>query len=149
MKRLFTPSIWTTLAACALCIPASLCYATVEPELTTAVRHKDIQRVATLLSEGVKVDERDEGAEQTPLMWAARTGSLAIVQNLLNHGAAVNAKDDFGATALDIALSKKHAQIVKLLTNQGAKTGTGGGAARNSATKREAGRELATSRVGR
>ena len=151
MKRLRNSFIPTILAICALSIPASLCYATVEPELTTAIRHNNVQHVRTLLSEGINVNERDEGAEQTPLMWAARTGSLGMVQSLLNHGAAVNARDDFGNTALDFALSKGYTRIATLLASHGAKAGAGVKEARNSGVgrKRETRRELATSTLAR
>jgi len=139
------------IAACALCIPASLCYATVEPELTTAIRYKAVLRVSTLLSEGVNVNERDEGAERTPLMWAAQTGSVSIVQSLLNHGASINAKDDFGNTALDFALGKRNTQVAKLLVSRGAKIGAGAKEARNSepGKKQASNHQFATSTLAR
>jgi ankyrin repeat protein len=43
----------------------------------------------------------------TPLMEAARSGSEAMVQLLLEKGAVKNAKDSHGHTAADIA-EKKH-----------------------------------------
>ena len=151
MKRLQNRLTSIVIAACALCIPASLCYATVEPELTTAIRHKAVQRVSTLLSEGVNVNERDEGAERTPLMWAAQIGSVSIVQSLLNHGASINARDDFGNTALDLALGKRNTLVAKLLASRGAKIGTGAKETRNSelGKKRTAKPEFATSTLAR
>src|ERR1051326_688607 len=80
-------------------IPASFCRASVEPELTMAVRNKDLKQVRLLLSEGANVNERDEGMEKTPLMRAVQVGDVAIVQILLAHGAAVNLQDDGGQTA--------------------------------------------------
>jgi ankyrin repeat protein len=123
MNRIHSDVTLLILAALALCVPASLCFATVEPELTTAIRGKNVQRVQTLLSEGVNVNERDEGAEQTPLMWAVKTGSVPIVQSLINHGAAVNLKDDYGTTALAIARKKGYAKIAQLLLSRGARPG--------------------------
>ena len=79
--------------------------------------------VQLLLSEGVGVDERDEGAQQTPLMRAAQMGDTTIAQTLLAHGAAVNAQDNFGHTALMFAAEQGHADLVSLLLRSGAKPG--------------------------
>jgi ankyrin repeat protein len=105
----------------ALCVSAPTCNATVEPELTTAIRHKNIQHVQTLLSEGVNVNERDGGNEQTPLMWAVQVGDVSIVQTLLHHGSNVNAIDDSGNTALTLAVQRGYRGIARVLVRQGAK----------------------------
>src|SRR5690242_1307865 len=78
--------------------------ASVEPELTTAIRNKNIRQVQALLAQGANVDERDEGLEQTPLMWAAQGGEINVVQMLLARRADVNARDDEGNTALFFAV---------------------------------------------
>ena len=121
MRNIQRPHHMIVLAVFVQCIAALPCFATVEPELTTAIRHKNVQRVQTLLSEGVNVNERDEGAEMTPLMWAVQSGNITVVQTLLNHGAAVNVKDDNGDTALSIALKKGYTKIAQILTSRGAK----------------------------
>ena len=100
---------------------APTCSATVEPDLTTAIRANHMQQVGTLLSEGANVNERDEAMEQTPLMWAAQTGRIDMVRMLLGHGAAVNAKDDAGQTALSLAEQKGYRTIAALLVKAGAK----------------------------
>lgn len=123
MKNNTIPLTYITrlmIALVALCVPASLCHASVEPELTMAIRQKNAPKVQELLLSGVNINERDEGAEQTPLMWAVQSGDVALVQMLLAHGAAVNAQDDFGKTALMFATEKNDAGIVKLLLRSGA-----------------------------
>jgi ankyrin repeat protein len=108
------------IALVALCVPASLCQASVEPELTLAIRQKNVPKVQQLLDGGANVNERDEGDEQTPLMWAAQVKDTALVRILLERGAAVNAQDDFGKTALMFAVEKDDADIIKLLLRHGA-----------------------------
>src|SRR5262245_55366800 len=98
----------------------SICSASVEPELTMAVRDKNIGKVQTLLSRGVDVDERDEGGQQTPLMRAAQVGGPKIVRLLLAHRADVNARDDEGSTALTFAVKRGDITIARLLLERGA-----------------------------
>jgi len=59
----------------------------------------------------------DPGAE---LRAAATRGDLAQVRALLDAGVDVNARTDYGATALSYAADKGHAQVVKLLLERGA-----------------------------
>jgi ankyrin repeat protein len=108
------------IALVALCVPATVCQASVEPDLSAAVRQKNAAKVQELLANGADVNERDEGAEQTPLMRAVQVKDPALVQILLAHGAAVNAQDDFGKTALMFAAEKEDADIIKLLLRKGA-----------------------------
>lgn len=56
----------------------------------------------------------------TPLIWAARRGTLPIVKVLVRHGAKVNATDNLKMTALMHAAIKGHFDIVKYLVNKGA-----------------------------
>lgn len=59
----------------------------------------------------------DRGAE---LHEAARNGDLAAVRTLLDAGVPVDAKSEYGATALSFAADKGHLEIVKLLLSRGA-----------------------------
>jgi ankyrin repeat protein len=58
---------------------------------------------------------------RTPLMIAARAGSIEIVQALLAKGAEVDAKDSEGETALELAKARGDAKTVDLLKQAGAK----------------------------
>jgi cytohesin len=61
-----------------------------------------------------------------PIHDAARDGDLAGVQELLDAGADVNAKDNDGWTPLHIAASKNHREIVELLIAKGADVNAAG-----------------------
>ena len=56
----------------------------------------------------------------TPLMDAAKTGSLEAVKDLLNRGADLEAKSEKGKTALHYAAANGYVEIVSLLLGQGA-----------------------------
>ena len=56
----------------------------------------------------------------TPLIYASRNGHINIAQLLLNNGADVNVKDSWGRTAMMVAKSKGHTEIVELLQQAGA-----------------------------
>jgi uncharacterized protein len=114
--------VWTRfliLLVVSMGVP-SICLASVEPELTMAVRDKNIRKVQTLLLRGADVNERDEGLQQTPLMWAVQVGEPKIVRLLLAHRADVNAIDDEGSTALTFAVKRGDIAIARLLLERGA-----------------------------
>ena len=119
---------WLVVSILVFFLSAINCSATVEPEITTAVRHNDLQRVRTLLSEGANLNETDDGAEQTPLMWAVRARNVQIVRTLLEHGARVNMRDDFGNTAMKLALQSGNAEISQMLLKHGAMVASWAGA---------------------
>ena len=62
------------------------------------------------------------GLRRNTLMYASASenANLEIVKLLLNNGAAVNAVDSTGMTALMLAAERGHLQIVTLLLNNGA-----------------------------
>jgi len=120
MQRSFSRMSGLLLTLCLAGSWQTQCQASVEPELTMAVGHKDLAQVQSLLSKGVDVNETDEGSEQTPLMRAAQVGDVAITEILLTHGAKVNAQDDFGKTALLFAVEKGATSVVALLLERGA-----------------------------
>ncbi|KAK3944343.1 hypothetical protein QBC46DRAFT_280208 [Diplogelasinospora grovesii] len=57
---------------------------------------------------------------QTLLRWAAEGGAEAVVQQLLEKGADVHARDKDGRTALSYAAERGHEAVVKLLLDKGA-----------------------------
>ena len=84
---------------------------------------------ARLLQAGVDPDRRS-GADLTALMWAAghsdsapASGALATVKLLLAKGAKVDLLDDRGRSALMIAASLGHVEIVRTLLAAGADKG--------------------------
>lgn len=54
------------------------------------------------------------------LQTAARNGFIDKIQELLDHGADINAKDDYGFTALTKAAWHGYTEVVKLLLEKGA-----------------------------
>jgi uncharacterized protein len=56
----------------------------------------------------------------TPLMYAARQGSLDAARTLIDRGASLNLTDPDGSTALEIAIINGHYDTAALLTEKGA-----------------------------
>ena len=75
---------------------------------------------------GANVNTKDVNG-WTPLMFLAdggkklKFGFPETIKLLLLHGADINAKNNEGKTAIDIARDKKHKKAVKLLKKHGAK----------------------------
>lgn len=59
-------------------------------------------------------------SQNEDLFAAARKGDVAAVKALLDKGADVNAKTQYGATALSYACDKGHTEVVRLLIERGA-----------------------------
>ena len=53
-------------------------------------------------------------------MWASAEGEAAVVETLLDRGAALEARNDDGETALMWASRYDQATVVKILLNRGA-----------------------------
>ena len=68
-----------------------------------AARSGNLNRVKTLLDQGVPVNSRNEGG-YTPLHFAVLSGNLNIVQELLKRGAHVNPRTRSGTTPLYLAV---------------------------------------------
>ena len=76
--------------------------------------------VKLLLDAGADANAALPGGE-TPLMTAARTGRVEAVNALLNHGAAVDAKDAVAEqTALMWAAAEGNTEAIKALVHAGA-----------------------------
>lgn len=76
-------------------------------ELREAVYNADLERVETLLRQGANVNQVFLGspliclAAQSAVLNPDKDQSLSIVKLLIEHGADVELKDDFGWTAFD------------------------------------------------
>jgi ankyrin repeat protein len=100
-------------------IAASAC--SVEPTLPLAIAaaRNALDVVRTLLLQRHDPDERDANG-LTPLMWAARRGSIEAMTMLLDGGANPGARDmTNGWTALFHAIHTRQAGAVRLLLDRG------------------------------
>ena len=84
--------------------------------LTSGGANPDVARL--LIEHGADVNGRDR-AGFTPLMRAVMTGSAALVTLMLDKGADVQAGNDFGRTALKLAV-RQSPDLVALLRQHGA-----------------------------
>lgn len=87
--------------------------------LRQAVLADDTVRVGGLLEQGVDINFPDADGV-TPLMLAAKQGSVPMVNLLIDEGAKVGAKDKDGNSALMIAARHGNAEAVMLLLHSGA-----------------------------
>ncbi|HXK20019.1 MAG TPA: ankyrin repeat domain-containing protein, partial [Polyangiaceae bacterium] len=81
--------------------------------LTYAAAGGHVSWVSRLLEQGLSANESQAGSNA--LLAAARAGALEVVQMLLDAGAAVDSRDEYGQTPLFLAASRDHAPLVELL----------------------------------
>jgi len=97
--------------------------------LTQAAARNDVATLRHLLEEGHKPDEH--GNSWTPLIWAARSGSVEAITVLIDAGADVNLPgptgDDWDATPLQHAILQRQPGAVRLLLDRGADVNRGAG----------------------
>jgi cytohesin len=87
--------------------------------------HTQFVNIAKLLiSNGVDVNERfGTKAGITPLFLAVHIGNLEFVSQLIDKGAAVNARDEYGQTPLFLAVEQNNVEVAALLIESGADIG--------------------------
>ena len=78
------------------------------------------EAVKKLLREKTPADSKDWNGS-TPLMMASAAGHLGIVGMLVDSGANVNARGDWGVTPFDRATAYGHRNIMKFLYENGAR----------------------------
>ena len=83
----------------------------------TAIRNNDLVRLKAVVHGATEANTKD-GHGETPLMYAAFTGSLDAMRFLIERGADVNTQNEFGSTAL--IWSATDAAKVRLLVEHGA-----------------------------
>ncbi|NCT66490.1 MAG: quinoprotein dehydrogenase-associated putative ABC transporter substrate-binding protein [Rhodanobacteraceae bacterium] len=91
-----------------------------DKELAAAVIADDPARVRWLLAQGADPEQVAEPAYNA-LQWAVREGHVEIARLLLEHGAAVDARDADGWTPLMSAVWRKDAALQQLLLAHGAR----------------------------
>ena len=98
-----------------------------EPVFGNSILHfmayDDLKDSATLLLKNGAFQDIRNVNEETPLHWAARVGSLKVVEVLLEHGANINASDSTGGTPLHSAAGAGNPESIPLLMASGANWG--------------------------
>ncbi len=97
-------------------------------EIHLAARHRETERVAALLRSGVDPNIRNQrepngDGGNTPLWFAAqgaRPGGVSVATALLDAGARINEHCEYGTTALHLAASWAHLDVVRFLVDRGA-----------------------------
>ena len=85
-----------------------------------AARLGHLEELKRLVKAGHDVNQRGSGVGKwTPLMWAARKGHKDCVQYLMQNGAQLDLKDEYGWTALHRAANGGHLEVMKRLVEAG------------------------------
>jgi ankyrin repeat protein len=98
-------------------------------KLYNAAKNNNAKTVTKILSSNqAMIDTRGSSSDNTPLMEAARSGNLTIVESLIAYGADTRLRNKSGQTALDLArqsstTSENKNQILKTLKLYGATEG--------------------------
>ncbi|KAG8742053.1 hypothetical protein FRC10_002079 [Ceratobasidium sp. 414] len=74
----------------------------------------------SLLTAEPKLLDAKDADDRTPLHWAASSGAIEIVHDLISRKAAIDPKDNSGWTPLMIAASAGHENVVQELLGAGA-----------------------------
>src|ERR1043166_6117367 len=86
-------------------------------DVLDAVKADAVRTLQTLIAKGVDIDTVDPSGN-TLVTVAAENGKLTAATFLATHGANLNARNRYGETALMLAASRGHIDIVKLLLAQ-------------------------------
>ena len=76
--------------------------------------------VRLLVESGADIDHQDSQFRSTALMWACINGHYEVAQYLLDQEALINVRGNRGESALFLAVSAQHMEIVRLLLSYNA-----------------------------
>ena len=91
-------------------------------ELHAAVESGDFKATQKCLDAGAPIDGVLGKTSYRVLHKAAKGGSIELVKFLIERGAEVNARAEYGWTPLDIAIKKNRKEVIQLLRANGGKT---------------------------
>jgi ankyrin repeat protein len=91
----------------------------IDRELLRAARVNNLREVRRLVSVGADVNVKDSHSASTPLHYASLWGHVQVVKELRDHGADIEAKDNFGTTPLHSACFAGHLAVVNELLVSG------------------------------
>jgi len=78
-----------------------------------------LELVRILIQYKVKLDAQTYPRKLTPLMLFADIGALSEAQALVDGGASINLRNEFGDTALTLAIRGHHDEVAKYLRSKG------------------------------
>mmetsp|Transcript_5142 Transcript_5142/g.13363 ORF Transcript_5142/g.13363 Transcript_5142/m.13363 type:complete len:191 (+) Transcript_5142:61-633(+) len=93
--------------------------ASAPPDLFLGVQHDSPKEIARALKAGAKIDRREAGSGQTPLMKAVLMGKLQAVKFLLDRGADPSVPEKDGYTPMHGAGFQGRAEITRVLLAHG------------------------------
>ena len=91
-------------------------------ELHAAVESGDFKAIQKCLDAGAPIDGVLGKTSYRVLHKAAKEGSIEMVKFLVERGAMVNPRAEYGWTPLDMAIKKNRKKVVELLRSNGGKT---------------------------
>jgi hypothetical protein len=92
-------------------------------DILEAAAGGDVGEVERLVGQDPGLLNAKDGAHgYTPLMLASAEGRVEVVRWLVDHGAAINERDNGGYTAVSLACVKGQSLVVRLLVERGADT---------------------------
>ncbi len=91
-------------------------------ELHAAVESGDFKAIQKCLNAGAPIDGVLGKTSYRVLHKAAKEGSIEMVEFLIERGAMVNARAEYGWTPLDMAIKKNRKKVIELLRSNGGKT---------------------------
>jgi ankyrin repeat protein len=87
-----------------------------DDQLLLAVKSNgSLQRCSHLINQGANVNTTTFMERKTPLHITAELGKFSICKLLIQNGADIHAKDNYGKTPYDLAKEKNEIQIKELL----------------------------------
>jgi type II secretion system protein G len=91
-------------------------------ELHAAVESGDFKAIQKCLDASAPIDGVLGKTSYRVLHKATKEGSIEMVKFLIERGAAVNARAEYGWTPLDLAIKKNRKEVIQLLRANGGKT---------------------------
>jgi type II secretion system protein G len=91
-------------------------------ELHVSVESGDFKAIQKCLDAGAPIDGVLGKTSYRVLHKAAKEGSIEMVKFLIERGAMVNARAEYGWTPLDMAIKKNRKKVIELLRSNGGKT---------------------------
>ncbi|MFH2058964.1 MAG: ankyrin repeat domain-containing protein [Pseudomonadota bacterium] len=94
----------------------------IDDDSMTPMFNKDIDLIKVLVEAGANITHRTQKGNTT-VMWYAYSGYMEAIEHMISLGVDVNAKNQDGQTAYDIAETFGHFKLLKYLKTIGARSG--------------------------